>query len=149
MSGGDHGLLHLPDTSDPRTCPYGAFLRFLWNTGKWYPREGQALRETVEESPFSTVDFQQLWKRSPWYMSPSTTVDYKRRIYLLARFRSLTNSADCWCRISLLLVSLSKALTNSWTLAFNFFSLYQGEMQHAVRNLRGRRWLLPWQRRKA
>lgn len=33
--------------------------------------------------------------------------------YLLARFRSLTNSADCWCLISLLLVSLSKALTSS------------------------------------
>lgn len=45
--------------------------------------------------------------------------------YLLARFRSLTNSADCWCLISLLLVSLSKALTSSWTLAFSFFSLYQ------------------------
>ncbi len=43
--------------------------------------------------------------------------------YLFARFRSFTNSADCWCLTSLLLVSLSNAATNSWTRPFSFFSL--------------------------
>ena len=38
-----------------------------------------------------------------------------RQLYLLARFRSLMNSADCWCRISELRDSFSKAPTNSDT----------------------------------
>lgn len=63
------------------------------------------------------------------YMLPFIRVPF----YLLALFKSLTNSADCWCRISLLFVSLSKALTSSCTLAFSFFSLKSTKHNYHVK----------------
>ena len=45
------------------------------------------------------------------------------RADLLAFLRSLTNSADCWWRISEFRDSFSRAITSSCTLDFSFLSL--------------------------
>ncbi|KAB1280657.1 hypothetical protein Cadr_000004491 [Camelus dromedarius] len=81
-------------TDPPDTRPYRAFLRFLGE---------QALREADEDPPFSTAGPQHSRERSPWHEPENHRGLQTGGSYLLARFRSLTNSADCWCRISLLL----------------------------------------------
>ena len=72
------------------------------------------------------VSFKVHWKQTSFFKSQKKKISQNSLsfMYLLALFRSLTNSADCWCRISEFRESFSSAMTSSWTRDFSFFSLF-------------------------
>lgn len=90
---------------------------FSWNVGflKLIHKLSQVLksslhvhiyRQTIEQIYLTGLDLYH-------YIDPD----------LLAFLRSLTNSADCWCRISEFRDSFSNATTSSWTRDLSFLSL--------------------------
>ena len=100
----------------------------------WYGMNSCSVYSKMAPFPISVVQTDSCGKDSNIALSPYFVmgayeyiilyfVDYQTlQFYLFALFKSFTNSADCWWRISEFRDNFSKALTSSETWFFNFFS---------------------------